>query len=286
MKQDKIKQLFEGRILIIATKHNKEKVIAPALEKFLGVKCKVAENFDTDSLGTFTGEIERTEDPFTTAKNKCLLAMEINNCDLAIASEGSFRPHPTFGFIYVDDEILLFVDKKNNLEIGIRELSIETNFNALEISTEEELIEFANSVKFPSHALILRKSRNDNSDIIKGITDWKLLKNSFNELKCKYGVVYIETDMRAMNNPTRMKVIEGAAERLAIKISTCCPNCNVAGFGITAAKPGLPCSLCGFPTRSTLAYEYKCKACNFIEEKQFPDGKRDEDPTYCDICNP
>jgi len=278
-------KLFKGRKIIIATKHQKEKVIAPILEKILGVKCKAAENFDTDSLGTFTGEIDRLDNPFTTAKKKCLLAMELNNCDMAIASEGSFGPHPTLGFIYVDDEILLFIDKKNNLEISIREISIETNFNAQEVTTEEQLIGFATSVKFPSHALILRKSIKDNSDIVKGITDWELLKKHFNELKHKYGAVYIETDMRAMYNPTRMKVIQVASNRLAEKINTNCPYCNVPGFGITAAKPGLPCGQCGFPTKSTLAYEYKCNSCNFSEEKKFPHDKQ-EDPMYCDICNP
>jgi len=277
--------MFKGRNLIIATKHEKEKVIAPILEKILGVKCKVAENFDTDSLGTFTGEIERLDNPFTAAKNKCLLAMELNNCDMAVASEGSFGPHPALGFIYVDDEILLFIDKKNNLEISVRELSIETNFNAQEVTTEEQLIEFATNAKFPSHGLILRQSNKDHLDIVKGITDWALLKKHFNELKHKYGAAYIETDMRAMYNPSRMKVIQDASSRLAEKINTNCPYCNVPGFGIIAAKPGLPCSQCSFPTKSTMAYEYKCKSCSFTEERKILHDKQ-EDPMYCDICNP
>ena len=33
--------MFKGRNLLIATKHEKEKVIAPILEKELGVKCFV-----------------------------------------------------------------------------------------------------------------------------------------------------------------------------------------------------------------------------------------------------
>ena len=112
--------MFKGRKLLIATKHDKEKVIAPILEKELGVTCFVAENFDTDVLGTFTGEVERKDDPITTARNKCLMAMELNNCDLAIASEGSFGPHPAIFFVHADDEMLLFIDKKNDLEIIAR----------------------------------------------------------------------------------------------------------------------------------------------------------------------
>jgi hypothetical protein len=56
----------------------------------LGVICFVNENFDTDLLGTFTGEIERKLDPIATARQKCLLAMKLSNCDLGVASEGSF----------------------------------------------------------------------------------------------------------------------------------------------------------------------------------------------------
>ena len=57
--------MFSGRKLLIATKHQKEKAIAPILEKELGVIAILASNLDTDVLGTFTGEIERKEDPIT-----------------------------------------------------------------------------------------------------------------------------------------------------------------------------------------------------------------------------
>ena len=44
--------MFQGRELLIVTKHEKEKVISPILERELGVKCVVTDNFDTDILGT------------------------------------------------------------------------------------------------------------------------------------------------------------------------------------------------------------------------------------------
>ncbi len=200
--------MFQGRTLIIATKHEKEKVIAPILEKALGVKCMVSVNFDTDRLGTFTGEIERENDAIETARNKCLMAMELNKADLAIASEGSFGPHPSMFFVYADDEILLLLDKKNKLEIFVRILSTETNFNAREISDKQELKEFSYKAKFPSHALIIRKSKDDRDGIIKGITSWEVISEKFDEYSAKYGSAYVETDMRAMYNPTRMNVIE------------------------------------------------------------------------------
>lgn len=278
--------MFKGRKLIIATKHQKENVIVPLLEMELGVKCFVPENFDTDVLGTFTGEVERKDDPITTARNKCLLAMELYDCDLGIASEGSFGPHPSMFFVHADDEIVLFIDKKNDLEIIARELSTDTNFNGEEIKTESQLKNFAKRMKFPSHGLIVRKAKDDNSEIIKGITDWERLLNIFNQLLNKYGAVYVETDMRAMHNPTRMSVIGKAVQKLVDKIKSCCPQCNTSGFGISDAKSGLPCNLCGSPTRSTLSYIYTCNKCSFTKEEMFPHKKITEDPTYCDYCNP
>lgn len=96
----------------------------------------------------------------------------------------------------------------------------------------------------------------------------------------------METDMRAMFNPTRMKVIETATHKLVDKIKSCCPQCNTPGFGITDRKEGLPCSLCGSPTHSTLCYLYTCQHCGFIKEEMYPNHKTAEDPGCCALCNP
>jgi hypothetical protein len=278
--------MFEDRKIIIVTKHQKESVIAPVLEKELGVRCFVNENYDTDILGTFTGEVEREKDPVSTAREKCLRAMHFNNCDLGVASEGSFGPHPSLFFVNADEEFLIFIDKKHNIEVIVRELSIETNFNGRDIHTEEELLYFAHSAGFPSHGLILRKSKEEKTDIHKGITDLEALKTSFGQLILKYQSVYVETDMRAMYNPTRMEVIAKAAEKLAQKIKSACPSCHMPGFGITDVIKGLKCSQCGTPTRSTLGYIYNCQHCQFTKEEMYPNKVTSENPMYCDYCNP
>ena len=51
--------LFKGRTLVIATMHGKEKVIAQILEKALGVKIKIPENFNTDQYAGVWYEIYR-----------------------------------------------------------------------------------------------------------------------------------------------------------------------------------------------------------------------------------
>tara|TARA_B110001469_G_scaffold114897_1_gene119120 strand:- start:182 stop:1018 length:837 start_codon:yes stop_codon:yes gene_type:complete len=278
--------MFKNRRLVIATKHEKEKIIAPLLENALGVLCFVQEDFDTDELGTFTGEIERKLAPIATARQKCLMAMKLSNCDLGIASEGSFGAHPSIFFAPADDEFLIFIDAKNNLEIIARELSMETNFNGSEIANQAALLEFAELVKFPSHGLILRKSKTDNSTIIKGISEVNQLKEAFEKLIEDVDSIYAETDMRAMYNPSRMAVIELATKKLVDKINSFCPQCSTPGFGITTVKKGLKCSWCALPTNSTLSFIHSCEKCNFTKEELHPHKKTTEDPMYCNYCNP
>lgn len=278
--------MFTNRKILIATKHHKEKVIAPLLEQHFGMDCSIAHHFDTDSLGTFTGEIERKEDPLLTLRNKCLHALEGTNFDLAIASEGSFGPHPTNYFITAGDELILLLDRKNNIELLARELTTETNFNARTIQSYQELLEFSSIIGFPQHRLIMRKSMDDFEDIYKGIGDAKELKNRFDALLKKYGKAYIETDMRAMYNPTRMKSIERGLHHLIESMKSLCPSCKTPGFTVRKSESGLPCAWCNTPTKSPKNDIKTCIKCDFEERIPYPNNRREEDPTYCDICNP
>ena len=278
--------MFSERKLLIVTKHEKEKVIAPILEKALGLTCYVVQNFDTDSLGTFTGEIDRKKSPVETALDKCKTALEINEFDLAIASEGSFGAHPTAFFVSADEEIVALVDNKNDLQIVAKAISTDTNFNASEIISKKDLVDFANNAGFPSHALIIRKSKDDYSFEVKGINNWEKLFEVYEELSDVNGIVYIETDMRAMYNPSRMKVIEEAVLKLVDKIQSVCESCNTPGFEVVEVVKGLPCSWCTYPTNSILYSIYECKKCKYRKEEYYPANKKNEDPMYCDICNP
>lgn len=278
--------MFQDRTLLIATKHHKEKVIAPIFEKELGVKCFTSDKFDTDTLGTFSGEVARKKNALNTLREKCLFSIEKNDCDLVVASEGSFGAHPLIFFAPANEEMLMLKDIKNDLEIVVKEISTETNFNAAEIKNESELMQFANKVKFPTHGLILKPSENDFSKIIKGIIDEVTLKNSFKEIVNEFGTACVETDMRALYNPTRMELIEKVTLKLIKAIHSKCPICNTPGFIISEAKPGLPCSLCHAPTRSIMSHISKCKKCNYTTEQLYPNKKTTEDPMYCDFCNP
>lgn len=278
--------MFSGRTLYIATKHEKEKVIAPILEVQLKLICETVPNIDTDILGTFTGEIERKQDPISTARSKCQLAQELTDADLILASEGSFGPHPTIPFISCNEEHLLLLDIKNQMEFITSFRSMETNFNAGTFTTQKEIKKFAHDILFPSHALIIRPSKEDYTTIHKGINDWQELEQITARLISSHGQVYIETDMRAHYNPTRMEQIKKATLQLVEQIESKCPKCNTPGFSVTDVRRGLPCSLCKSTTSSALSLIYTCKKCFFTNESLYPKNKKEEDPMYCDHCNP
>jgi hypothetical protein len=71
-----INSLFENRIAVLATIHQKEKAIAPLLESELGMKAIVPAQFDTDRFGTFTREVKR---PVTQVEAARLKARETLN---------------------------------------------------------------------------------------------------------------------------------------------------------------------------------------------------------------
>ncbi len=259
--------------------------MAPLLTEGLGVSCEVCA-LDTDLLGTFSGEVERTLTPVEAAREKCRRAMVEADCTLAIASEGSFGPHPTVPLVPADDEVLVLMDREHGSEFMVREVSTATNFGSASVATEKELLRFAENVGFPSHGLILRPFADKSLDIVKGITNKNSLLKEHSKIICKHGVALVETDMRANYNPSRMAVIAGATQKLVDKLNRRCPSCDWPGFSVSDVKRGLPCGLCGLPTEGVSRAISCCEHCGHVAEVRFPDGKTVEDPTYCGYCNP
>lgn len=277
---------FKGRKAVIATKHQKDKVIVPLVKNDLGLNCIVPPNLDTDKLGTFSGEVERIGDPLTVLRNKCLMAIETTGINLAIASEGSFGPHPEIFFAHAGDELIMLYDRENNIEIVERELNLDTNFNGAVVETEKQLIDFADKVGFPSHGIILKMAKEDYSLIIKDCHTYEDLISCYNQIRKESNQAYAETDMRAHNNPTRMNNIKKVTKKLVAKAKKVCSSCGTPGFGVVEAVKGLPCMSCGFPTKSTLKHICRCMKCGYQSEIMFPYEKQAEEPQFCDFCNP
>ncbi len=120
--------------------------------------------------GTFSGEIEREADPLEAARLKAKSACLRDQCDLAIAIEGSFCAHPSLFIVPADDQIVVFPDIKNGIEVEFREVSTKTNFDGGLFKNWADTETFVRSFKFASHALILRREKQNIAHLTKGIT--------------------------------------------------------------------------------------------------------------------
>ncbi|WP_228024432.1 DUF6671 family protein [cf. Phormidesmis sp. LEGE 11477] len=97
---------------------------------------------------------------------------------------------------------------------------------------------------------------------------------------------HVETDMRALYNPTRMSAIAQATQDLIAKATNPCPSCGYPGFSIAQRFPGLPCRLCGAATLLTHSVLYRCQHCQFQQDRPFPESVQFADPANCFYCNP
>lgn len=282
--------LFADRVGILATMHHKEKVIAPLLEQHLGIKVVVPENFDTDEFGTFTREIKRTGDQLKAAILKAEKGLALTGEALALASEGTFGPHPLVSYLPCNREIVVLLDKSHDIKLVGQEFSTDTNYCHKQVKSIEEAYEFALKAGFPEHGLVVMVEPNSTkkSEIVKGITTKEQLFDAVTQALAQSSndTVHVETDMRALYNPSRMKAIEKATHDLIKKINQVCPKCNWPGFEVIERKKGLPCGLCNFPTELTRAITYYCKKCEFQHEVLFPNGLERADPAQCMYCNP
>ena len=286
----KLYSAYTGSRFILTTKHAKSIAIAPVFQEKL--QATVLEYVvDTDQLGTFSGEIDRSGSALECAQRKCEWSIKHfkEKVEFALASEGSFGPHPLFPIVAGDYEILYFIDQRHGFHLHMSHLSEKTNYRTEAVQSWEELQKFTEDTLFPSHAVILRPNdRKTKEPIFKGINSRTDLKEAFNECikKSLDGKVWVETDMRAQFNPSRMKVIGELATKLADRLATLCPKCATPGWGKVRVEKGLECSWCGSKTELMKSEIFGCVKCNHETSVKRSDGLTKTDPRNCGYCNP
>lgn len=280
--------LLNGRMAVLATMHGKEQAIAPVMQEALDIQITVPKHFNSDQFGTFTRDISRAGTQLEAARKKALAAMELTGFNLGLASEGAFGPHPAMPWVACDRELVLLIDQHHGLELVGEALSPATNYRQTTISSVAEALDFAAEVGFPSHGLVVmpQPSVDSTPNIHKGITEAAHLIAMVEKLLLHHPTLWLETDMRAHLNPSRMAVISQAAEDLVKKIQQTCPQCQWPGFQVTRRLPGLPCASCGSPTALIYSCTYTCHKCHHQQTIPFPDGTTTANPGQCNYCNP
>ncbi len=281
---------YQDVVAVLTSMHQKERVIGPILREELGLVVQLASDINTDDFGTFSRDVERTGSQLDAARAKIAAGFRsAPSVRVGLASEGSFGPHPYLPFLALGRELVLLVDRDCGLELAGFDETVETNFGHTVASDFGAALEFAQSVGFPGHGLIVSGSRDNKPapDILlnKDVTDAAQLEAAVTESVKRCGAAFVEADMRAHRNPTRMAAIERATRDLTRRILSRCPNCDHPGFDVVERIPGLPCAWCGEPTSEIMAEALACQACGHKEERLVATEPA-ADPGRCNSCNP
>jgi hypothetical protein len=121
---------------------------------------------------------------------------------------------------------------------------------------------------------------------MKGIRDMNTLDMALKTGFQQDQQLLLATDMRAMMNPTRMKILAELAHKLSLRIAQSCPACLTPGFGFKTTEGNLPCSLCGSLTTFYHREVWGCIVCSHQVLQPRRDSLIKADPTYCNYCNP
>lgn len=277
---------FRGRVAAIGTMHGKERAVGPVLADGLGVSLVIPAGLDTDRYGTFTRDVPRHGSQLDAARHKAEAAMDLTGSDLGVASEGSFGPHPAVPWVQANLELVLLVDRRHSLEIVGRHVALQTVAAGGWVGSEEQALDFAAGAGFPDHAIVVRRTPGDRRDITKGITAATKLRAAVAALLTDAARVWLESDLRAHHNPTRMAVIAAAAADLVANARRLCPACGTPGLSPRTPVFGLPCRWCGGETGLVLEQVYGCDRCGDQAKRPRDDGRTHADPSECPVCNP
>jgi hypothetical protein len=279
-----VSERYRGQRVSLLTKHGKEAALGPALRE-IGCVLHVVSGFDTDELGTFTREIPRRGTQLEAAREKARLALAKGGARLGLGSEGAFTPGP-MGLFAWNVELVVLLDAELGIEIVGRAEGPGHHLHAT-VRSESELVAFASRALFPEHGLVVRPDDERGKPVAQGGDDGAALTRAFRTAaeRSTGGAVFVESDLRAHRNPTRMARIAEAGRDLAARMSQTCPRCAAPGFGRAARLPGLPCADCGAPTSAAQAERWDCVRCGASETRALSPGER-ADPACCPYCNP
>lgn len=276
---------YSNQKISLLTQHGKESVIILELAT---IPCKVihVHGFDTDQLGKFTRDKAREGTQIEAARKKAQIGMQLADLPLGIANEGVFSADPMMGIIPWNYELVILIDDIRNIEITANANSKAQHFHMM-VDSWADLEDSLNQFNFPTHYLVVRPEHENYPRYIAGINNPKGLREAFDWAlqESSNKKVFIENDLRAFANPTRMATIAQATKHLVQKMQSLCPQCQAPGFCVTEKIPGKECAICRSPTKITKFDHWTCSKCNYnndvlVNEDQFAD------PKYCDCCNP
>lgn len=265
--------------IALLTQHGKEAAVASPLQQ-AGYSVQTVDGFDTDTLGTFTGETARAGSQLDAAKTKARLATELSGARFGLGSEGSFGPDPYVGMTAWAREVLVWWDAQEQRAVVAMTQGASTNYAQCTATDWNQARDFAVQAGFPAHGLVVGKP--GTQGFSKDCADWDALERQVG-IGLGQGPLWLETDMRAHRNPTRMAMIAQCAHDLARLLQSGCPACHKPGFGEDTPLIGATCESCGSVTTAVRAKKTTCNACGHSVEVVV---QATVPASRCEHCNP
>ena len=272
----------------LATIHGKHLAVAPPFRRVLGAEIVTAPDVDTDTLGTFSGEIARPAPVVETCALKAELAFQTMDVDCAIASEGSYGPIDSLPFNPAGVEIMAFVDRRRGLRLIETMGTHRTNWRLLSFRAGDPGVRAAaTAIGFPDYGVFVI-CNSDRSRPIMGLASLDEIAAAVDREaeRSEDGTAILIADMRAHCNPTRMKVLRALAYKLARRLERLCPKCGTPGFGHIESRRGLPCESCSAPTHWIDFEVDGCSVCGHAETRPRKDGRTTASKLSCRACRP
>lgn len=258
---------------VLLTKHRKSQQLAPVFYE-MGIELVEINFFNTDQLGTFSGEIQRKLSPNDAALEKAKKAIELTGLNVGVGSEGSFDSGPMAGIFNWNKEIICLYQMEPELVI-YASAEGPTPLRSLKADSIDTLRLILKD--FVGQRWIIRCA----DGVLKGLTDSEVIE--LHQPSFTGWPITLEPDLRAMYSPLRQIMITKAALNLSERLQSKCPNCNMVDFWPDTKEFGPPCKQCASPTNELKALISCCKSCGYSQSKI---KNEIGDILYCPYCNP
>jgi uncharacterized protein DUF6671 len=279
---------YAGQRIGLATMHAKELAVAPPFRRVLGAEIIIAPDVDTDTLGTFSGDVPRPDALVETCVLKAELAFQALDLDCAVANEGSYGPIDAVPLVSSGVEIMAFVDRRRGVRLIETLATHRTNWRLLRFKAGDPNVRtVAKAMGFPRYGVFVVCS----SDWSRPIKDLATLDDVVAAMdqearRSEDGFAVLFSDMRAHRNPTRMLALRALSFKLAKRLERLCPKCQAPGFGSIGNRRGLPCEDCGNPTHWVHFEIDGCSVCGHAETRPRKDGRTAAKKLSCASCSP
>lgn len=264
--------------IALLTLHGKAGQIAPVFKAAFGSDVVLTTDFNTDLLGSFTGEPPRQKTAQECAFEKANLGITLTGLNAGIGSEGSFGPSP-YGFGTFNQELIAYIDLKHNWRV-VGRFSGPIAVKSVDITAIKEAEHFLATV--PEGQGLVIKMLNNAHHLVKGLSAADVAIMLPNWLL--NGALNISYDLRAHQCPARQSHIVKAAENLVARLQSMCPSCNAPDFWPDQFETGLPCEWCETPTEKIKSRTAHCQYC--LHSETYSVVESFAQPDFCPRCNP